>query len=87
MKTLTGSVCALSSWAKPADTLININNAVDYVNSLNGKVITLTGFEKNNTLSGKGKINFWLDAKSYGIVECYHQTILHIILDELNANK
>ena len=65
----------------------NINNAVDYVNSLNGAIITLSGFEHNNKLLTKGKINFWLDAKSYGIVECYHQTILHIILDELYANK
>jgi len=65
----------------------NINNAVDYVNSGKGEVITLTGFNKNNQLFGKGKINFWLDSNSYGIVECYHQTILHIILDELHANK
>ena len=65
----------------------NINNAVDYIKSVNGKVITLSGFEKGNKLSQKGDINFWLDAKSYGIVECYHQTILHIILDEIHANK
>jgi len=65
----------------------NINNAVDFVNKLNGQIITLSGFEKNNKLIGKGLINFWLDASSYGIVECYHQTILHIILDELHANK
>ncbi len=65
----------------------NINNSVDFVNSKKGKVITLSGFENNNKLVNKGSINFWLDAKSYGIVECYHQTILHIILDELYANK
>jgi D-sedoheptulose 7-phosphate isomerase len=65
----------------------NINNSVDYVNSINGDVITLSGFEKNNKLNGKGKINFWLDSKSFGIVECYHHTILHIVLDELHENK
>lgn len=65
----------------------NINSSVDFVNSKKGKIITLSGFESNNKLVNKGKINFWLDAKSYGIVECYHQTILHIILDELHANK
>ena len=65
----------------------NINNSVDYVNSINGDVITLSGFEKNNKLNGKGKINFWLDSKSFGIVECYHHTILHMILDELHENK
>lgn len=60
---------------------------MDYVKSQNGKVITLSGFEHGNRLSNKGDINFWLDVKSYGIVECYHQTILHIILDELHAKK
>lgn len=65
----------------------NINNAVDYVKNKKAKVITLSGFEKNNKLSNKGDINFWLDSKSYGIVECYHQTILHIILDQIHAGK
>lgn len=65
----------------------NINHAVDYVKSQNGKVITLSGFNQGNKLSHKGDINFWLDAKSYGIVECYHQTILHTILDELHESK
>ncbi|MBA3679569.1 MAG: SIS domain-containing protein [Bacteroidetes bacterium] len=65
----------------------NINNAVDLVKELKGQIITLSGFEKINKLVGKGVINFWLDSSSYGIVECYHQTILHIILDELHANK
>lgn len=65
----------------------NINNAVDFVKGVNGKIITLSGFNKSNKLFGKGLINFWLDSSSYGIVECYHQTILHIILDELHASK
>lgn len=74
---------AISSSGKSA----NINNSVDFVNSLGGDIITLSGFEKTNQLNGKGKINFWLDSNSFGIVECYHHTILHIILDELHANK
>jgi D-sedoheptulose 7-phosphate isomerase len=65
----------------------NINNAVNFVNGINQNIITLSGFEKNNQLVGKGLINFWLDSSSYGIVECYHQTILHIILDELHATR
>ncbi|MDI1355079.1 MAG: SIS domain-containing protein [bacterium] len=65
----------------------NINNAVDFAKGLKGQIITLSGFEKNNKLVEKGLINFWLNSSSYGIVECYHQTILHIILDELHANK
>jgi len=61
----------------------NITNATLYAKDKNIKIITLTGFEKNNTLSKLGDINFYLNSKSYGIVECFHQTILHIILDTL----
>jgi len=65
----------------------NINNAVDYANSVNQNVITLTGFKKDNLLSKKGKVNFYLNAQSYGIVECYHQTILHSILDIIHEDR
>jgi D-sedoheptulose 7-phosphate isomerase len=61
----------------------NIINATLYAKDKNIKIITLTGFEKNNTLSKLGDINFYLNSSSYGIVECFHQTILHIILDTL----
>ena len=85
---------AMTEWLKvyfkPTDILVaisssgnsaNINNAVDHVNSIKGDIITLSGFKKDNPLSQKGKINFYLDSNSYGIVECYHQTIIHSILD------
>lgn len=80
----------LRVYYKPTDLLVaisssgnspNINNAVDHANELKGDVITLSGFGRDNKLSKKGKINFYLDASSYGIVECYHQVILHTILD------
>ncbi|MBA2611554.1 MAG: SIS domain-containing protein [Bacteroidetes bacterium] len=62
----------------------NINNAVDFANTVNKNVITLSGFKNDNKLVSKGKINFYLNSESYGIVECYHQTILHTILDIIN---
>ena len=65
----------------------NIIKAVDFVNSINGTVITLSGFQKTNKLITKGKINFYLNSTSYGIVECYHQTILHTILDIINEEN
>jgi D-sedoheptulose 7-phosphate isomerase len=49
-----------------------------------GKVITLSGFKQGNTLSQKGQINFYVSISNYGVVECFHQVILHIILDSLN---
>ncbi len=86
----------LKVYFKPGDILVaisssgnsaNINNAVDYVNSINKNVITLTGFKIDNKLAKKGKINFYLNSDSYGIVECYHQTILHTILDIIHENN
>ena len=65
----------------------NINNAVDYVKTRNGQVITLSGFGKENNLSHKGNVNFYLPVSSYGIVECYHQIILHVILDSIVTNE
>ena len=65
----------------------NINNAVDYVNSIGGKVITLSGFNPDNRLRGKGGINFYLNSNSYGIVECYHQVILHTVLDIIHEEN
>jgi D-sedoheptulose 7-phosphate isomerase len=66
---------------------MNILNAVDFIREKNGKIITLSGFKKENTLSKKGNINFHVDISNYGIVECYHQVILHIILDSLYEKK
>jgi D-sedoheptulose 7-phosphate isomerase len=61
----------------------NILNAVQQAQNENGKVITLSGFKENNMLSQLGNINFHIPINSYGIVECYHQVILHVILDSL----
>ncbi len=61
----------------------NILNAVDKHLSLGGEVITLSGFRQGNSLSAKGEINFQTPIKNYGIVEAFHQVILHAILDEL----
>ena len=62
----------------------NILNAVKYAKDQGGKVITLSGFKPENSLKKLGDINFHIDVSSYGIAECYHQVILHIILDSLN---
>ena len=48
-------------------------------NKLN--LITLTGFNKNNSLRKKGKVNFWVDSKKYNIVENTHQIILLSLVD------
>lgn len=63
---------------------VNILNAVKYAKDKGGKVITLSGFRSENSLKQLGDINFHIDVSSYGIAECYHQVILHIILDSLD---
>lgn len=63
----------------------NIVNAAAVAKSKSAKIITLTGFGEKNALSQMGDINIYLPVKNYGIVECFHQTILHIILDSLNG--
>jgi D-sedoheptulose 7-phosphate isomerase len=61
----------------------NILNAASAHLSKGGALITLSGFEKGNSLSKLGTINFQTPIKNYGVVECFHQVILHSILDEL----
>lgn len=63
----------------------NIVNAIRFAKENGGKIITLTGFSEGNTASKMGDVNICLPVKNYGIVECFHQTILHIILDSLNG--
>ncbi|WP_421796958.1 SIS domain-containing protein [Haliscomenobacter sp.] len=61
----------------------NILNATQYVREKKGSIITFSGFNPNNYLCSLGHINFHIDVANYGIVECYHQVLLHIILDSL----
>lgn len=64
----------------------NITNCVEFVKDKNGKILTLSGFNKNNKLSSLGHVNFHLNNTSYGIVECFHEIILHSLLDEFSSN-
>lgn len=61
----------------------NIINAVAEHKKMGGEVITLSGFHPANKLSTTGHVNFVTPVNNYGIVETFHQVILHAILDEL----
>lgn len=91
---------AIAEWLKiqymPGDLLVaisssgeskNIVNAANHFKSVGGSVLTLSGFKEGNALSKIGDINFYLNASNYGIVECFHQVIIHAVLDEIVANK
>ncbi len=59
----------------------NIINAARSVGS--DRCVTLTAHKSENTLRELGKLNFYVPTMSYGIAECYHQIILHMILDKI----
>ena len=40
------------------------------------------GLDSNNKARNMGDINFYVPAKTYGIVECAHQVLLHLWLDK-----
>lgn len=61
----------------------NIINAVNFAKKIGASIITLSGFNATNPLKNKGNINFHIPINNYGVVECFHQIILHAILDEL----
>jgi D-sedoheptulose 7-phosphate isomerase len=85
---------AMAEWLKihyiPGDLLIaisssgeskNILNACAYARTISPNLITLSGFKEGNALSKLGQVNFMLPVSNYGIVECFHQVLLHLVLD------
>jgi D-sedoheptulose 7-phosphate isomerase len=45
-------------------------------------VVTLSGMEPDNRSRGAGDVNLYVPARTYGIVECCHQILLHCWLDQ-----
>jgi D-sedoheptulose 7-phosphate isomerase len=87
---------ALKSYADKGDLVIlisssgqskNIINAAKYCKKNNLKLITFSGFKKNNPLKKIGKINFWVNSESYNIIEMTHQVWLLILVDFLSKFK
>lgn len=80
-------------FASPKDILFAISSSGKSENILKGvkaaltkkvRIITLSGFNKNNPLSRLGAYNFHVPSKEYGPVEIIHQYICHFILDTIN---
>jgi D-sedoheptulose 7-phosphate isomerase len=77
-------------FAEQGDLLIAISSSGRSPNILNGvkaakvkgcQVITLSGFNSDNSLAKMGGINFFVNSQEYGPVEVIHQFICHYILD------
>lgn len=77
-------------FCKKNDILIIISSSGESKNLLNAanialkkklKLITFTGFKKDNSLSRISPLNIWVNSKSYNIVENIHQIMLTTIVD------
>lgn len=87
---------AIEHFAEKGDLLFAISSSGKSPNILNGvraarkkgcRILTLSGFKKNNPLRKLGDINFYIASASYGIVEISHLLICHSILDYLMNSK
>ena len=80
----------LRCFASPGDLLVtisssgnspNILRAQETARSIGMEVVTLSGLKPDNASRAAGDLNLYIPAKSYGIVECAHQVLLHSWLD------
>jgi D-sedoheptulose 7-phosphate isomerase len=67
----------------------NILNAVEYIKETNKDsiIITISGFNKKNSLRKKGNYNLHLDSMDYGLVESVHAYYIHMLLDLFIENE
>lgn len=63
----------------------NIYRAAEFCKDNNIDFVLLTGFNENNlvrrSFKNDAKLEYWVNSKSYGTVECVHQIFLHMIVD------
>ncbi|MBI3315827.1 MAG: SIS domain-containing protein [Candidatus Omnitrophica bacterium] len=65
----------------------NILNAADAMKTAGGRVLTLSGFDRDNPLRKTGDLNVWVDSHDYGLVEIGHLFLLHNLADRFGALK
>lgn len=59
----------------------NILRALEAARELGLSIVTLSGLRPDNGSRKLGDLNFYVPAKTYGIVESVHQVLLHLCLD------
>lgn len=59
----------------------NILNAAKYAKKKQIQTITLSGMSERNNLKKFGLVNFWVDSKSYNIIETAHQFYMMAVID------
>lgn len=88
---------SINKFGKKGDLLIAISSKGESKNMINSvkeakkkkfkSIITLTGFNKNNSLRKKGDINLWVNSDVYNIVENIHQFYLLLLVDMIKIFK
>ena len=83
---------AIKFYSNPGDVVVLISSSGESRNMINASdeslnmgltLITVSGFDKNNSLSVKGEINLWVDSLSYNIVEMTHHIWLLAVVDSI----
>jgi D-sedoheptulose 7-phosphate isomerase len=83
---------ALDFYADKGDVLIlisssgkspNVVKAAQHAKELGLYIAAFTGFAKDNPLGAVSDINFWVDSRSYNIIECTHMIWLTAVVDLL----
>jgi len=84
------------AFAEAADVLVAISSsgqsenillAVSAAKQKGAKVITLSGFARNNPLRKCGDINFYVPSSQYGYVESLHHAVCHCLVDTIIHSK
>jgi len=88
---------AVHFYGDKGDLLIFISSSGSSKNMLNGieaarkgnfkAIVTLSGFDKNNSLRQLGDINLWIDSRAYNFVENIHQIWLLSIVDFIIGSR
>ena len=83
-------------FADPEDVLMAISSSGQSENILRAasaaknkalKLVTFSGFEKENPLRKLGDVNFYVPAANYGFVEIAHLSICHCLVDAVIGKK
>lgn len=78
------------------DILISISSSGESLNIINGILeaknknafcISLTGFEKDNKVSQISDLSFWVNSKSYNVIETIHLIVLLNIIEKFKIKK
>ena len=65
----------------------NILRAIETARELGLYIVTLSGLRPDNKSRKMGDLNFYVPAKTYGMVESIHQVLLHLCIDRFMGIK